>query len=377
MGDEISKLGGRQRALAQAKIIEAPKHGESDAMVAYNINNLNPPAIDPLEEHNKKKRKLAHQEQLADFVCPPKPKPRSKLEIVNKRPFRPIAALAQLVKPPPSVEGTKSKRNYTRPRRSWTEAETNCLKRGIAICGVGRWKDILEHPNLKFQEGRTHVDLKDRFRTLYPPKQPNKGLKLVAGKEGDSDDIPGAVQPSPQRQRAPYKGWLEEEDAELDKGFRIHGFQWHLIAQDDSLHFNNRSANQIRDRFRRRFPDTYRKQPPFPLIEKARKENIKKRRKDLDTSKAPRRRGIPKGPGSKKGASQRIASSSSDEQSHGSNLLRITHDSKVMTPCSFDGLLNGSKKTTQFSDALAVSDDRTLPSLHWDDMAVQPIFDLG
>ncbi|KAL9127166.1 MAG: hypothetical protein Q9217_003899 [Psora testacea] len=416
--NEASKITGRQMALAQAKIIEAPMPNEFEAIAAPSIDDAEPRRISPLEEHNKKKRKLAHHEQLADFVHLPKPKP--KLEDVNRRPFRPIAVLNQLNEPPPSAAlfppitpnqeehersgstervdnetgtspykgatGTREcpgkdstpvqpKRNYTRPRRKWTEAETECLKKGVAICGVGRWKDILEHPNLHFQEGRTYVDLKDRFRTLYPPNQPEKWVGKSADKGEGSEDALEAARPSSQRQRAPYRGWSEREDAELDKGFKVYGYQWHLIAQDESLHFNNRSANQVRDRFRRRFPELYKEQPPVLIAEKAKKKTEARCR-----MKAPRKRSSRKtsdSPRKKEGQAPISATKMNNGNSGNLDAERDKGAPKGTAPNFLSGLLNGEEEDTEFSRSLAALDDLTLPPLQWDDMAVQPIFDLG
>ena len=412
--EEAPKLSGRQMALARAKILDEPEASELAAIVSLNAGGNSSPTINPLDEHNKKKRKLARHEQLADFVHLPKPKP--KFEDVNRRPFRPIAVLNQLNEPPPSaalfppitpnqeerehsgtVEGSgngslsspqegcqkehdserkdsnssKTKRNYTRTRRKWTEAETECLKKGVAICGVGRWKDILEHPNLEFQEGRTHVDLKDRFRTLYPPKQPEKWVGKVAAREEPQTVTSTLISASTERQRAPYRGWSEKEDAELDKGFKVYGYQWYLIAQDKDLQFDARSANQIRDRFRRRFPDLYAEQAPVSIREKI------TRTKDRDKSEALR-----DDIGKTSGISQRMDDhthlSNSDnevEDDHGFDPERI--GPKGAAPPFLSALLNGDEEETDFSNPLDALDDLTLPPLQWDDMAVQPMFDLG
>jgi hypothetical protein len=47
------------------------------------------------------------------------------------------------------------------------------------------------------------------------------------------------------------------EDEALLKGYRKHGFQWTLIQQDKELDLLHRRATVLRDRFRTRFPDTY------------------------------------------------------------------------------------------------------------------------
>ena len=56
----------------------------------------------------------------------------------------------------------KQKRVYLRGRRPWTAEETDDLLRGVRICGVGKWKNILRHEGFRFHPDRTAVDLKDR-----------------------------------------------------------------------------------------------------------------------------------------------------------------------------------------------------------------------
>ena len=62
--------------------------------------------------------------------------------------------------------------------------------------------------------------------------------------------------------RAPKRLWTEQEDFELDKGFQLYGFQWHLMLKDPALNFDQRTCGQIRDRFRLRFPHMYNHEDP-------------------------------------------------------------------------------------------------------------------
>lgn len=80
-----------------------------------------------------------------------------------------------------------------------------------------------------------------------------------------STSLPAAAKDSPLKNgrlpvRARKHHWTEEEDAELDKGFRKYGYQWNLMVKDPDLHFDKRSGGQIRDRFRLRFPELYNQQ---------------------------------------------------------------------------------------------------------------------
>lgn len=386
-----SKLTRRQLALAQAKTIEAPTPTELEAL-APNADP-EPPNRNPLDEYNnKKRRKLANHEQLADFVYLPKPKP--KLEDVNRKPFRPIAILHQLNEPPPSaalfppitptqdeqdthlstgpqVEAgasrpanhgftpkgrarrrnshSKQKKTYTRGRTKWTEEETRDLMEGVAICGIGRWKDILEHPKFHFNVGRTHVDLKDRFRVLHPQKNAGSEKEEARGvkQQPQSKYLLG-------RQQAAKRAWTEEEDFELKKGFKQYGFQWHLIAQDESLEFDDRSAHQIRDRFRRLHPEEYEKPPPAPPLEKPKRI----RKKGRPTFK------------------------SGDRQPHANTETSnrpMQQVPKATTALNFPyGLLNGSanEDDNDFTKSLAALDDPDPAPVQWDMLAVQPMFEI-
>lgn len=71
------------------------------------------------------------------------------------------------------------------------------------------------------------------------------------------------------RQRAPKRHWAEEEDIELMKGFQKHGYNWKSIIEDPDLHFDNRSANQVRDRFRLKHKDLYARQDMSHIPNKA------------------------------------------------------------------------------------------------------------
>ena len=66
-----------------------------------------------------------------------------------------------------SAGSTKAKRRAAKPRRKWTNEETDALLLGVDRHGVGKWTNILEDPDFTFNN-RTAADLKDRFRTCCP-----------------------------------------------------------------------------------------------------------------------------------------------------------------------------------------------------------------
>lgn len=297
-------LSGRQKALAQAKPLEDTDLDRHKQPAESHVKVPDP-------EQARKKAKLKHNEQIADFVHLPKPL-ASRPKDDKRPPFRPIA-VQTLHEPPPSAalfppitesqqcpRGTATsypkllpngptapnrpakrapavpkKRVYLRERVKWTEEETDCLVKGVAIYGMGRWKNILDHPEFHFHSCRTHVDLKDRFRVVFPPNAPDKWVRALPEHMSEAEGAtksktrPQSDQPRKRRKKRP---WSEEEDDELDRGFEIHGFAWEMIAKDERLTFADRNSNQIRDRFRLRYPESYDEHvaPPRDPAEKKR-----------------------------------------------------------------------------------------------------------
>jgi hypothetical protein len=200
--NETAKLTGRRKALAEAKALGDTESSDLRPLQKSSRNDLR-----PIQKSPRKRQKLYDHEHIADFVQLPKPKAKAKEEKLP--PFQPISILNELHEPPPSAalfppitagatpdaqgwkvtteaprrdfgaaKSTSTKQTATkdgkddkpapkrvclRPQRMrWSEAEINQLVKGVAIYGMGKWKKILNHPDLKFQEGRTAVDLKDR-----------------------------------------------------------------------------------------------------------------------------------------------------------------------------------------------------------------------
>ena len=86
----------------------------------------------------------------------------------------------------------------------------------------------------------------------------NNVTEVLASSPAATKDSPLKNSRLPVRARKHH--WTEEEDVELDKGFRKYGYQWNLMVKDPDLHFDRRSGGQIRDRFRLRFPELYNQQ---------------------------------------------------------------------------------------------------------------------
>ena len=438
-------LSSRQRALAQAKPIEDGESIEIDPRLlkpsgkhedsGEQAQEVIPAPPDP--EQARKKAKLRHNEQIADFVHLPKPqapKPRKD----RLPPIRPIADLNELPQPPPTgarfppitprstqfkesletqeqaklptllprPETPKSSRRasrkpappkrarvYTRERLKWTEEETDQLVKGITIFGTGRWKHILDHPDLTFEPSRTHVDLKDRFRVVFPTNEPEKWTRPMPEHISEDEASAAAGEPKP-RLRKRKKQWTEAEDDELDRGFAIYGYKWELMAKDPLLDFDNRTGTQIRDRFRLKYPERWADRGPA-----------------LPTPPPKLPQGRPKGAVTK--GEKRRAKKNSDEgrweteakaseRPEGGALENIS--GKVVTASKttvntmsgqgqdwLNEVLNEAEAETRWSNALnqydwggigAGEDNLTLPPvlppLRWEDMTPNtPLFDIG
>lgn len=206
----------------------------------------------------------------------------------------------------------------------WTEQETRNLLKGVARCGVGNWKKILDQPDLKFNK-RTAANLKDRFRVCcswaYDNRNsdPQNRTRIVNNKplsnilnpttetiahqskevaklceseiltptNIDTKRVPtfksstalndrtkktllsfGASEPNiklktKRRARRPF---IAAEDEALLRGYVTHGFQWSLIQQDKNLNLMHRRATDLRDRFRTKFPQVYRESGSVSLF---------------------------------------------------------------------------------------------------------------
>ncbi|KAK4102124.1 hypothetical protein N658DRAFT_495481 [Parathielavia hyrcaniae] len=240
------------------------------------------------------------------------------------RPLLPTAADPEPSNPP------KPKRRPMKPRRKWTEEETNNLLLGVSRHGVGRWTTILEDPDFQFN-GRTAGDLKDRFRTCCPDELRLKtfGERSMAGageqsasaasegttrhkiglqledillhtedgpvdNEGaspsgaaDSDAAPkrrkprahrkkledlaelgihGPFEESHRRKRRPF---TKQDDEAILNGLNHYGPSWTRIQRDPKYNLSSRQPTDLRDRVRNKYPEIYAKIEKANLLDKA------------------------------------------------------------------------------------------------------------
>ncbi|KAK8132717.1 MYB DNA-binding domain containing protein [Apiospora kogelbergensis] len=225
---------------------------------------------------------------------------------------RGVASPAADSEPGSSTNG-KPKRRAAKPRRKWSEEETNHLLLGVSKHGVGRWTDILEDSEYKFND-RSAGDLKDRFRTCCPEElragtkrkerayldrpqvlaskpKPKKGLmsenilnepeenvetELAYPVQNDEDDtipkqrksrahrkkledlrelgIKGPFKKSQRRGRRPFS---EQDDREILQGFERYGPQWTKIQRDPQFNLSTRQPTDLRDRMRNKYPERF------------------------------------------------------------------------------------------------------------------------
>jgi hypothetical protein len=124
------------------------------------------------------------------------------------------AELKGAIRPAPDADRTptgKIKRRAAKPRRKWSEEETNHLLLGASKHGVGRWTDILEDPDYKFND-RTAGDLKDRFRTCCPEELKTSTKGTHGGQTRKSTAVP--LEPKPKKGLMSENILNEPEEAE-------------------------------------------------------------------------------------------------------------------------------------------------------------------
>ncbi|KIY66154.1 hypothetical protein CYLTODRAFT_444894 [Cylindrobasidium torrendii FP15055 ss-10] len=142
-------------------------------------------------------------------------------------------------------------------RKKWSPEETQMLVDGCNKHGVGNWKTILGDPAFTF-DGRSPVDLKDRFRTYFPDAYrthyPNARTHLSTKVRSTLPDGSSLFEKTRSKKRRPF---TEAEDIALKAGYDKHGTVWAVIVKDPIFQEHNRRSTDLRDRFRNAFPDLY------------------------------------------------------------------------------------------------------------------------
>ncbi|PKK63385.1 hypothetical protein RhiirC2_758323, partial [Rhizophagus irregularis] len=156
-------------------------------------------------------------------------------------------------------QADNTRQDRRKARQKWGAAETSLLVEGLYEHGVDNWKKILTDPKYPFREDRTAVDLKDRFRTLYPNeyeslygKKAKRKTKITNNDQSKSDMVTFAKKP-----HRPKNKFTPEEDNALKLGVEKYGNSWTKIASDQQFNLMHRRGQDLRDRCRVAYPDIY------------------------------------------------------------------------------------------------------------------------
>ncbi|KAG4303014.1 hypothetical protein PCK1_000680 [Pneumocystis canis] len=144
-----------------------------------------------------------------------------------------------------------------RPRKKrtkWTIEETNDLLDGCNTYGVGNWKKILHDSRYHFNN-RSPIDLKDRFRTIFP--QDYRYFYPNAHTHINRQQKMASLSFLPRVNRKERRAFTPDEDARLLEGFMRHGPSWSKIQRDVNFSLSSRRSIDLRDRFRNAFPEKY------------------------------------------------------------------------------------------------------------------------
>jgi hypothetical protein len=277
------------------RILPKPSPSAKKGGKRQRIPPLLPPLLVPLHEPPPDARIIpsintdGFRERLGELPTPEarQTERENAFNIQSERAEKPAALVEKPTSVGKQVVGAAAKpAKNTKGRNKWTEEETAHLLRGVARLGIGSWKKILHDPEYHFN-GRTAVDLKDRFRTCCPDEYrnstPSKSSKPQPEAEengescGPSSGQPSAAErapgvdrkgpqelaklgisaPFPKSQRRARRGFTVEEDEALMQGFKKYGAQWTKIRSDPELGLTSRRRTDLRDRFRNRYPDKF------------------------------------------------------------------------------------------------------------------------
>ncbi|KAG9037634.1 hypothetical protein FRB95_004854 [Tulasnella sp. JGI-2019a] len=168
-----------------------------------------------------------------------------------------VAATTSAIKSQVDADPETSAAKPRKPRKRWTMEETQSLVDGCNKWGVGNWKAILNDTQFQFQ-GRSPVDLKDRFRTYFPDAYrthyPNAKTHLSTRIRSFLPDGTPIFAKTRSKKRRPFSA---EEDAALRRGYERYGTTWATIVKDPVFKGMERRSTDLRDRFRNAFPDLY------------------------------------------------------------------------------------------------------------------------
>ena len=157
---------------------QAPISGDNETRHAGNVGNQF--AGGPLQTDDsrpRKKQRLTGTEMNDNRTWSPSssPSPIIKIEDKISLPLStlPVPGSSSKSQITPKVQQPKktrpNQRTNDRAQLLWSDEETADLIKGVNLVGYGRWRLVLDHPDLKFLQERTSVDLKDRSVSLPSP----------------------------------------------------------------------------------------------------------------------------------------------------------------------------------------------------------------
>ncbi|RCI07394.1 hypothetical protein L249_1368 [Ophiocordyceps polyrhachis-furcata BCC 54312] len=192
----------------------------------------------------------------------------------------------------PANTTSRARKRAVRPRRKWSEQETEHLLLGVSRHGVGKWTTILEDGEFVFND-RTAGDLKDRFRTCCPeelrnsrhgsPSKANIADSNDIGQHEEENGLQGLedtsealekkqsrahrinmehlhkmgiheFKGSDRRVRCPFTAL---DDRDILRGLCVYGPAWTKIQRDSRLNLCKRQPTDLRDRIRNKYMDVY------------------------------------------------------------------------------------------------------------------------
>ncbi|KAG9228701.1 hypothetical protein BJ875DRAFT_341539, partial [Amylocarpus encephaloides] len=212
-----------------------------------------------------------------------------------------------MAKPAETSVAPQRSQKEIKPRKKWTDDETNNLMRGARKHGVGCWSSILEDPAFVFN-GRTATDLRDRFRTCGPlellgdnissratthdsaddsskaaPPRSNSNLLMenILNHDDDDETSHDATAAKPKNVRTPRRSWealselgiephfsrssrrartsfTVDEDHDILYGYQYYGPNWTKIQREPRFRLKGRKPMDLRNRCRKRFPNFFR-----------------------------------------------------------------------------------------------------------------------
>ncbi|KAG8908972.1 hypothetical protein FRB99_000075 [Tulasnella sp. 403] len=214
-------------------------------------------SVAPASRRKRAATVTARSARSKESITPPEPATSPMAPTAPPRPPGVPAPATTSSQSQPEASTSAPPCKPRKPRKRWTMEETQALVDGCNKWGVGNWKAILNDSQFQFQ-GRSPVDLKDRFRTYFPDAYrhhyPNAKTHLSSRVRSFLPDGTSIFEKTRSKKRRPFSA---EEDEALRLGYEKHGTTWATIVKDPIFASQERRSTDLRDRFRNAFPELY------------------------------------------------------------------------------------------------------------------------